>query len=66
MVTGSKPKNVDSVNSVRRDISGIKRRNMWKLKLVNLKLTVRTRISETCVGTSVTLRRVTSLEYSKG
>jgi len=32
------------------------------LKLMNLKLTVRSKISETCTGTSVTLRRVIILE----
>jgi hypothetical protein len=39
-----------------------KRNEYLKLKLVNLKLTVRTRISETCVGASLTLKRVTSQE----
>jgi hypothetical protein len=34
----------------------------WRLNLINLKQTVRTRISETCIGTSITLGRVTSLE----
>jgi len=29
---------------------------------MNLKLTVRSKISETCIGASVTLRRVTTLE----
>jgi len=37
--------NVHNLNSVRRvklvDISGTKRRNIWKLKLMTLKLTVR-------------------------
>ena len=44
------------------DISEEKRRNIWKLKLINLKLTVRYEISETCIGASLTLIRVTSLE----
>jgi len=30
--------------------------------LINLQLTVRSKISETCIVASVTLRRVTSLE----
>jgi len=44
------------------DISGTKRRNVWKLKLMNLKLTVRSKISETCTGAAMILRRATSLE----
>jgi hypothetical protein len=36
--------------------------NNWKLKLMNLRLMVQPRIWETCVGASVTLRRVTSLD----
>jgi len=44
------------------DISVTKRRNIRKLKLMNLKQTVRSIISETCKGASVTLRRVTSPE----
>jgi hypothetical protein len=44
------------------DISGKKRRNTWKLKLMNLKLTARSKIPETCIGISMTLRRVTRLD----
>ena len=44
------------------DISGTKRRNIWKLKLMNLKLTARSKISETCTGASISLRRVILLQ----
>jgi len=44
------------------DISETKRMHNWKLKLRNLKLTVRSKVAGTCIGVSVTLRRVTSLE----
>ena len=44
------------------DITGTNRRNIWKLKLSNLKLTVGSKISETCKGEIMTSRRVTSLE----
>jgi hypothetical protein len=59
--------NVDNPNNVKRAASrhfrgGKKRRNIGKLKLMKLKQTVRTRISETCIGESMTLRRITSLE----
>jgi len=57
--------NVHNLNSVRREAS----RHFWnkkeeylKAKIYELKLTVGTKISETCIGTTVTLRRVTSLE----
>ena len=43
------------------DISGTKRKNIWKLKLGNLKLTASPRVSETCVGASVTLKTATGL-----
>jgi hypothetical protein len=43
-------------------ISQTKRKNISKLKLINLKLTVRTKISEACIVASMALRRVTSLE----
>ena len=43
------------------DISG-KRRNFLRLKLTNFKLTVRSKISETRIGASMILRRVTNLE----
>jgi len=36
--------------------------NIWKLKLINLKLTVITRILETFMGVSMNLWRVYSLE----
>jgi hypothetical protein len=44
------------------DISGIKRKNICKVKLMYLKPTVRSKILDTCVGASVTLGRVTSLD----
>jgi len=44
------------------DISGTKRRDIRNLKLMNLKITVRSNIPETCIGTSMILSRVTSLE----
>jgi len=47
------------------DISRTKRRTVRKLKLMNLKLTVRTKMSETYIGASLTLRRVTRLEHNK-
>ena len=42
------------------DISGIQRRNIGQLKLMYLKLTVRSKISETCLGVSLILSRVTN------
>jgi hypothetical protein len=57
--------NVENLNNVRREAIRHfrnKKKEYLKLKLMNLKQTVRTRISETCIGTSMTLRRVTSLE----
>ena len=59
--------NVDNINNVRREDDrhfrgGKERRPIWKLKLRNLKLTVRSKISGTCIGASVTFRRVTTLE----
>jgi len=55
---GPSQRNVDNLI----DISGTKRRKIRKLKLMNLKLTLRSKISETCIGASITLGRVTSLE----
>jgi hypothetical protein len=57
--------NVGNLSNVRHEASrhsGTKIRNIRKLKLMNLKQTVRTRISETCIEASVTLRTVTSLD----
>ena len=45
--------NVDNLNNVRREASRHfrkKRRNIRKLKLMNLKLTVRQKISDLCRG----------------
>jgi len=44
------------------DISGIKRRNIWKLKLINFKLTVWSKTLDTCIGASMILISVTRLE----
>jgi hypothetical protein len=44
------------------DISGTKRRHIGNLKLRNWKLTVRSRISETCIGILMTSRMGISLE----
>ena len=58
-------RNVDNLNNVRRDASRYfrnKRRHISKPKLRNLKLTARSKILGPCIGASVTLRRVTSLE----
>jgi hypothetical protein len=60
--------NLDNVNNIRHETSRYfrdKRRNARNLILMNLTLTVRTRMSETCVGVSVTLRRVTRLDNIK-
>jgi len=48
------------------DILGKKRRHICEIKLRNLKLTLRSKILGTCTGTSMTLRRVTSLMDDKG
>jgi len=57
--------NVDNLQNVRREVSRHfrnKQKYIRRLKLINLKPTVRSKISETCVGASVTSKRVTSLE----
>jgi len=63
-VQDSNQSNVDNLNNVRPEASTHFRnkKNIWKLKLINLKLTVRSKISENCIGASMILRRVTSLE----
>ena len=56
---------VDNITNVRREVLRHfrnKEKKIWKLKLMNLKLTVRSKILGTCIGVSMTLRRVTSLE----
>jgi len=56
---------VGNLSSVRREASRHfrkKRRKNVKLILMNFKHTLRTRISEMCIGAFETLRRVTSLE----
>jgi len=60
--------NVDNLNNVRHETSRHfrnKNKEYLKAKSRNLKLTVRSKILRTCTGASVTIRRVTSLEYSK-
>ena len=57
--------NVDNLNNVRLEATRHfrnKKKAYLKAKLRNLKLTVISRILGTCVGVSVTLRRVTGLE----
>ena len=58
--------NLDTLKNIRRESRRCfrkkKRRNICNLKSINLTHTVRTKMSEICAWTSVTLRRVTSLE----
>jgi methylaspartate ammonia-lyase len=61
----TKQRNVVKLNNITREVSRYlsnKGRNISKLKLSNLKLTVRSHISETCIRASVILRKVTSPE----
>jgi len=54
----SNQNNIDNLNNVIRQASrhsGTKRRYSWKLRLMNLKLTVQSDISETSIGTSRSL-----------
>jgi len=55
---------VDNLKNVRREASRhFRNKNKEYLKSkMKMKLTVRTRISEACIGASMTLSRVTSLE----
>jgi len=60
-------RNVDNTNNGRREASRYfrkNRRNIWKVKLMKLKLTVRTKISYNCIGALVKLRRATNLEIT--
>jgi hypothetical protein len=57
--------NGDNLHNVIREASRCfrnKKKEYLKVKLMNLKQTVRTRISETCIGVSMSLRRGTSIE----
>ena len=58
--------NVDNLNNVRREASRHrereKKKENLKAKFMNLKLTVRSKLSQTFIRTTVPLRRVTSLE----
>jgi hypothetical protein len=57
--------NLDYLNNVRREASRHfrnRKKEYLKAKLMNFKLNVRSKISETCIGTSMILRRVASLE----
>jgi len=56
---------VDNLSNVRHDASRHfrnKKKEYLKAKIEEFKLTVRSKIFETCIGASVTLRRVSSLE----
>jgi len=58
MVTGSKPKQfIDNLNNVCHEANRhfMNKNKDWKLKLMNWKLTVRPRISETSIWASLTL-----------
>jgi len=64
-VQDPKQRNVVKLNNIKREVSRhlrSKGRNISKLKLINLKLTVRSHISNICIGASMILRRVTSPE----
>ena len=57
--------NVDSLNNIRRDASRHfrnKKKAYLKVKIEDLKLTVRSTMSGTCIGALMTSRRGTSLE----
>jgi hypothetical protein len=55
--------NVNNLNNVRCKASGhFRNKNTSKLKLRNMNITIRSKILGTCIGASVTLRRVISLE----
>ena len=61
----SSQSNEDDLNNVRREAGRYfrnKKKEYLKKKLMNLKLRVRSKISGTCIGASMTLVRVTSLE----
>jgi len=56
---------VDNRNNVRRETSRCyrnKNKEYLKVKLMNLTLTAKSEISETCIGASVPLRMVIRLE----
>jgi hypothetical protein len=57
--------NIDNRNNARRGTSRCyrnKNKKYLKVKLINLTLTAKSEISETCIVVSVTLRIVTRLE----
>ena len=57
--------NVDNLNSVRHEVSRHfrnKKKAYLRAKIKDLKLTIRSKILETCIGASMTLRRGTSLD----
>ena len=66
MVIGSKPKNVDNLNNnVRREASGHfrnKKKEYRKAVIEEFETNSEIKILETCIGASLTLRRVTSVE----
>ena len=58
-------RNVDNLNTVRREVSRHfrnKKKAYLRAKIENMKLTVRSKTLGTCIGASMTLRWVTSLE----
>jgi len=57
--------NIDKLNTAIREAGRHfrnRRKEYLKIKFMNLKLTVRSEISGTCIGAPVSLRRVASLE----
>jgi hypothetical protein len=60
--------NVDNPNSVRREASRHcrnKKKEYLKAKIDELETNSKRRISETCLGKTMTLRRVTSLQLKQ-
>jgi poly(3-hydroxyalkanoate) synthetase len=65
VIIGSKPKNVDNLNNVRRETSRHfrnKKKEYLKAKIDEIESNSKIKILGTCIGASMTLRRVTSLE----
>ena len=58
MTTGCKTNTVDNLNNVTREASRHFRnkKNIWKLETLNVKLRVRPRIPETCIGAPMILK----------
>ena len=65
MVTGSKPNNVDNLHNVRREATvhfRNKKKEYLKAKIEELETKSKIKILRTCIGASMTSRRVISLE----